>query len=72
MEQEVKEVSWWTRIFRRKAKLTYWLKENVFVVEVCDFKEISPNCIAFKDYYTKKSIMVKYHNTITYVLEEVK
>jgi len=72
MEQQVKQLSWWTRIFRRKAKLTYWLKENVFVVEVCDFKEITPDCIVFKDYYTKKNIMVKYNNTITYVLEEIK
>jgi len=72
MEQEVKELSWLAKIFRRHAKLTYWLKDQVYVVEVCDFKEVSPNCIVFKDYYTKKSVMVKYVNTITYVLEEEK
>jgi hypothetical protein len=72
MEQEVKELGWWARIFRKKAKLTYWLKEQVFVVEVTDFKEVTPDCIVFKDYYTKKNIMVKYNNTITYVLEEIK
>lgn len=72
MEQGAKTVSWWAKIFRKKAKLTYWLKEQVFVVEVADFKEVSPDCIVFKDYYTMKNIMVKYNNTITYVLEELK
>jgi len=72
MEQEVKELSWCAKLFRKNAKLTYWLKDQVYVVEVCDFKEIAPNCIVFKDYYTKKNIMVKYINTITYVLEEEK
>jgi hypothetical protein len=42
------------------------------VVEVTDFKEVAPDCIVFKDYYTMKNIMVKYNNTITYVLEEIK
>jgi len=72
MEQEVKEIGWWAKIFRKKAKLTYWLKDQVYVVEVTDFKEISSDCIVFKDYYTMNSIMVKYNNTITYVLEELK
>jgi hypothetical protein len=72
MEQEAREISWWARLFRKRAKLTYWLKDQVYVLEVTDFKEISPDCIVFKDYYTMKNIMVKYNNTITYVLEEVK
>jgi hypothetical protein len=72
MDQEAKELNWWARIFRKRAKLTYWLKDQVYVVEVTDFKEISSDCIVFKDYYTMKNIMVKYNNTITYVLEEIK
>lgn len=72
MNNEIKKLSWLARIFRKKAKLTYWLKEQVFVVEVADFKEVTPDCIVFKDYYTMKNIMVKYNNTITYVLEEIK
>jgi hypothetical protein len=72
MDEGAKKVSWWARIFRKKAKLTYWLKEQVFVVEVTDFKEVAPDCIVFRDYYTMKNIMVKYNNTITYVLEEIK
>jgi hypothetical protein len=72
MEQEVKELSWWARLFRKRAKLTYWLKDKVYVVEVTDFKEVSPDCIVFKDFYTMRNIMVKYNTTITYVLEEIK
>jgi hypothetical protein len=72
MSEEVKPLSWWATLFRNKAKLTYWLKEQVYVVEVSDFKEIAPDCITFKDYYTQRNIMVKYSTIITYVLEEVK
>ena len=72
IEQEVKKISWWTKLFRNKAKLTYWLEDRVFVVDVCHFEEKSPECIIFKDYYTKKNIMVKYNKPITYVLEEIK
>jgi len=72
MDQEAKELSWWARIFRKKAQLTYWLKDQAYVVVVTDFKEVAPDCIVFKDYYTLKNIMVKYNNTITYVLEEIK
>jgi hypothetical protein len=72
MSEEIKELSWWAKIFRKRAKLTYWLNQQVYVVEVTDFKEIAPDCIVFKDYYTMRSIMVKYNNTITYVLEEIK
>jgi hypothetical protein len=72
MSEEIKELSWWAKIFRKRAKLTYWLKEQVYVVEVTDFKEIAPDCIMFKDFYTLRNIMVKYNNTITYVLEEIK
>jgi hypothetical protein len=72
MSEEVKELSWWARLFRKKAKLTYWLREESHVLEVTDFKELSPDCIVFKDYYTDRNIMVKYNTTITYVLEEIK
>jgi hypothetical protein len=72
MSEEIKELSWWAKLFRKRAKLTYWLKEQVYVVEVTDFKEIAPDCIMFKDFYTMRNIMVKYNNTITYVLEEIK
>jgi hypothetical protein len=70
--EEVKELSWWAKLFRKRAKLTYWLKDQVYVVEVTDFKEVSPDCIVFKDFYTMRNIMVKYNTTITYVLEEIK
>jgi len=69
---ETKELGWFTRLFRKKAKLTYWLDRQVYEAEVCHFKEISPECIVFSDYYTKKNTMVKYQNKITYVLEQVK
>jgi len=72
MNPEEKELSWWAKLFRTKAKLTYWLNSDVFVVEVCHFTEKSPECIVFKDYYTKKAIMVKHTRPITYVLEEIK
>jgi hypothetical protein len=69
---EIRELGWFTRLFRKKARLTYWLDKQVYVTEVCHFKEISPECIVFSDYYTKKNTMVKYQNKITYVLEQVK
>ena len=69
---EIKELGWFARIFRKRAKLTYWLDQQVYSTEVCYFKEISPECIVFSDYYTKKNTMVKYQNKITYVLEQVK
>jgi hypothetical protein len=72
MTDEVKPLSWWAKMFRNRAKLTYWLKDQVYVVEVSNFKEVTPECITFKDYYTQRNIMVKYSTTITYVLEEVK
>jgi len=72
MTEGVRDLNWWQKLLRKKAKLTYWLGTQVFVVEVCDFTEKSPDCIVFKDYYTKKAIMVKHSSAITYVLEELK
>ncbi len=72
MTDEIRELNWWSKLFRKKAKLTYWLDTNVYVVEICDFTEKSAECIVFKDYYTKKAIMVKHNVPITYVLEEIK
>lgn len=69
---EVKDLGWFARLFRKRAKLTYWLDQKVYTVEVCNFKEISPECIVFSDYYTKKNVMVKYQNKITFVLEQIK
>lgn len=72
MTEETKNLSWWDRIFRNRAKLTYWLNDKVFQLDVSNFKEKSPECIVFEDYFTKKSIMVRHSSPITYVLEEVK
>ena len=72
MEQGAKKVSWWARLFRSKAKLTYWLGSDVYVVEVSKFTEKKEDCIVFIDYYTQKTIMVKHNRTISYVLEEIK
>jgi hypothetical protein len=72
MTDAARELNWFQRLFRTKAKLTYWLDSQAYVVEVCHFKEISPECIVFSDYYTKKNTMVKYQNKITYVLEQIK
>ena len=71
-EVEIKELGWFVRLFRKRAKLTYWLDQQVYVTEVCYFKEISPECIVFSDYITRKNTMVKYRNKITYVLEQIK
>jgi hypothetical protein len=72
MTDTAQELNWFQRLFRTRAKLTYWLDSQVYVTEVCHFKEISPECIWFSDYYTKKNTMVKYQNKITYVLEQIK
>ena len=72
MEDGAKKVSWWARLFRSRAKLTYWLGSDVYVVEVSKFTEKKEDCIVFIDYYTQKSIMVKHSRPISYVLEEIK
>jgi hypothetical protein len=71
MTEEVK-LSWWARIFRGRARLTYYLKDVKYEVDVTDFKEVSPDCIVYRDYYTLKKTMVRYNCTIIYKLREVK
>lgn len=71
-ENERKEPNWFVKLFRKRAKLTYWLDGQVYTAEVCHFKEITPECVMFSDYYTKRNTMVRYHNKITYVLEQTK
>lgn len=66
------DLSWWKKLFRSKAKLTYWLGEQAYETLVCGFTEKEPSCIVFRDYWTKKSIMVRHNQPITYVLEEIK
>jgi hypothetical protein len=72
MEDGAKKVSWWVKLFRSRAKLTYWLSNDVYVVEVSKFTEKKEDCIVFIDYYTQKSVMVKHNRPISYVLEEIK
>jgi hypothetical protein len=72
MEDGAKKVSWWVKLFRSRAKLTYWLNNDVYVVEVSKFTEKKEDCIVFIDYYTQKSVMVKHNRPISYVLEEIK
>jgi hypothetical protein len=72
IEDEPEKLSWWARIFRSKAKLTYWLDKEAYTADVTDFKEVSPDCIVYKDYYTMKKVKVRYNCTITYILEELK
>lgn len=72
MTEEVKKVSWWARLFRSRSKLTYWLGNDVYVVEVSKFAEKKEDCIVFIDYYSQKTIMVKHSRPISYVLEQIK
>jgi hypothetical protein len=72
MSEESKKLSWWARLFRSRAKLTYWLGNDTYVVEVSKFTEKKEDCIVFVDYYTQKTVMVKYSRPITYVLEQIK
>jgi hypothetical protein len=65
-------LSWWARIFRSKAKLTYFLKDVKYEAVVTDFKEVAPDCIVYRDYYTLKKTMVRYNCTIIYKLKEIK
>lgn len=69
---EKSKISWWARLFRSRAKLTYWLGSEAHVVEVSKFTEKKEDCIVFIDYYTQKTIMVKYSRPISYVLEQIK
>jgi hypothetical protein len=71
MSDEV-TLSWWTKVFRSRARLTYYLKDVKYEVDVTDFKEIRPDCIVYKDYYTLKKTMVRYNCTIIYKLREIK
>ena len=72
MNEPEKKVSWLTRLFRKKVRLTYWLGDNAYTVEICGFTERAPDCIQFKDYYTKNVTVVKYNHPIVYVLEQIK
>jgi hypothetical protein len=71
-EQQPKQLNWLARLFRKKVRLTYWLGKDAYVCEICDFTERSPECIVFKDYYTKNSTVIRYHDKINYVLEQIK
>jgi hypothetical protein len=72
MDDGAKKVSWWARLFRSRAKLTYWLGNDAYVVEVSKFTEKKDDCLVFIDYYSQKTVMVKYHRPISYVLEQIK
>lgn len=72
MTADTKELNWFAKLFRNRSKLTYWLDGQVYVADICRFKEQSPECILFCDYYTKKHTLVRHKNKITYVLEQVK
>ncbi len=67
-----KKLGWFTRLFRKKIKLTYWINQQAYSAEVSDFKEKGPNCIIYKDYLTQKTTMIKYNNPIPYMLEQMK
>jgi hypothetical protein len=71
MSEPIK-LSWWARIFRSRAYLTYWLDGEKYEADVTDFKEVKPDCIVFKNFYTMKKTMVRYNCTIIYKLEEIK
>jgi hypothetical protein len=71
MSEEVK-LSWWARTFRSRARLTYFLKDVKYEVDVADFKEVRPDCIVYKDFHTMKKTMVRYNCTIIYKLREIK
>jgi hypothetical protein len=72
MAESQPTLSWWARIFRSRARLIYFLKDVKYEVYVTDFKEVSPDCIVYRDYYTLKKTMVRYNCTIIYKLIEVK
>jgi len=65
-------LSWWAQKFRSRARLTYFLKDVEYKADVCDFKEVSPDCIVYKDYFTLKTTKVRYNCTIIYKLREIK
>jgi len=59
-------------MFRSRARLIYFLKDVEYRADVCDFKEVSPDCIVYRDYYTQKKTLVRYNCTIIYKLIEIK
>jgi hypothetical protein len=59
-------------MFRSRARLIYFLKYVEYRADVCDFKEVSPDCIVYRDYYTQKKTLVRYNCTIIYKLIEIK
>lgn len=66
------ELGWFARLFRRHARLTYWLNDQSYQADICDFQEKSPECIQFSDYITQKTTVVRHREPIVYVLEQVK
>ena len=72
MADENTRLNWISRFLRKKVQLTYWLDEDRYQELVCEFKELEPGCIVFKNYYTKKPTLVKFHNPIDYELRQLK
>ena len=62
------DAGFWTRIFRSRCFLQYWLHDKLYSVYVTEFKEKSDNCIVYKDYVTKQITMIKSDGPINYTL----
>jgi len=57
-------------IVGRPAELTYWIKGDEQKVRIRSFKEISDNCIQFKNVDTNRHVRVKAEYPITYIIRE--
>lgn len=62
------QVGFWGRLLRNRCLLQYWHGDQLMSVYVMDFKEKADNCIAYRDYVTKKTTVVKSDRPINYTL----
>ena len=59
---------WHRRIMREKYYLEYWLRDQYNGHWVCEFREISDDCIEYQDYVSRRLTVIKADHTIVYRL----
>ena len=65
---ELPQLGWFSRLFRSRFLLQYWLNGEITQVWVAKFQEKNDRCIIYQDYGTKRATIIKSDLPITYTL----
>ena len=65
---EIPHLGWFSRMFRKRFLLQYWLNGELNQVWVSKFQEKNDRCIIYQDYGTKRATIIKSDSAITYTL----